>query len=141
MLLRLFVLTPPQGKSLECSVCGHTWFQSPGKLFTLKPGFEFTAFADRERVVNNLKAGRAADFAGAAKLYVGNLSFDMDEAGLGELFGGCGEVGDVAIVRDDTGRSRGFAFVTMVTVEGGKKGEEMDGKEVMGREIQVRQPN
>ena len=72
---------------------------------------------------------------------MGNLSFDAGEDDLQKLFEACGEVGDVSIVRDDGGRSRGFAFVTMVTEEGGRKGEEMDGNDFMGRDVQIRQPN
>ncbi|GMI01208.1 hypothetical protein TrLO_g9507 [Triparma laevis f. longispina] len=133
-----------RGKYLECGVCGHNWYQSRGKLFTLKPGFEFIKFSDLElnRVQNNLKNGRPADFTGRSKLYVGNLSFGVSEDDLITLFSPFGEVGDISIVRDDTGRSRGFAFVTMVEEEGGEKAREgMDGKEVDGRVLQVREPN
>ena len=70
---------------------------------------------------NNLKNNRPADFTGKSKLYVGNLSFNIKEEDLTEIFGKFGEVGDCSIVRDETGRSRGFAFVTMVEEEGGKK--------------------
>lgn len=97
--------------------------------------------AARERVKKNLAAGREADFVGDAKLYVGNLSFNVSDADLMEYFSKAGEVGDVNIVRDDTGRSRGFAFVTMVTKEGGQKAnEELDGTELMGRDLQIREP-
>ena len=48
------------------------------------------------------------------KIYVGNLSFDTTEDSLRELFGQHGDVDEVSIVTDrDTGRSRGFSFVTM----------------------------
>ncbi len=48
------------------------------------------------------------------KIYVGNLSFDTTEDSLRELFGQHGDVDEVAIISDrDTGRSRGFGFVTM----------------------------
>jgi RNA recognition motif-containing protein len=52
------------------------------------------------------------------KLYVGNLSYDVTEAELRGAFGADGRnVSEVAIVMDrDTGRPRGFAFVTMATV-------------------------
>ena len=53
-----------------------------------------------------------------------------------------GDVGSASIVCDrETGRSRGFAFITMNTEEGGNKGCEMDGMEAYGRNIQVRRPN
>lgn len=48
------------------------------------------------------------------KIYVGNLSFQTTEDQLRDLFGAHGEVDDVAIISDrETGRSRGFGFVTM----------------------------
>ena len=51
-----------------------------------------------------------------SKLYVGNLHFDATEGALRACFAECGEVAELRIVTDrDTGRSRGFAFVTMKT--------------------------
>ena len=48
------------------------------------------------------------------RLYVGNLSFDTQADAVRTLFSEVGEVTDVHIVMDrETGRSRGFAFVTM----------------------------
>jgi len=57
-----------------------------------------------------------------------------------EVFAQMGTVGDVALVRDEQGRNRGFGFITMRTKEGGEKAmEELDGTEVMGRNIAVRE--
>lgn len=48
------------------------------------------------------------------KLYVGNLPYSATEDELRTLFGECGTVEDVAVIVDrDTGRSKGFGFVTM----------------------------
>ncbi len=48
------------------------------------------------------------------KIYVGNLSFNTTEHSLRELFGQHGDVDEVSIITDrETGRSRGFSFVTM----------------------------
>lgn len=50
------------------------------------------------------------------KLYVGNLPFTAGEQDLQELFGQCGQVESVSVMRDAaTGRARGFAFVEMGT--------------------------
>jgi RNA recognition motif-containing protein len=51
-----------------------------------------------------------------SKLYVGNLSYDTTEDKLRELLSGAGTVEAVDIIKDrDTGRAKGFAFVTMST--------------------------
>ncbi|GLJ08837.1 hypothetical protein SUGI_0096880 [Cryptomeria japonica] len=53
-----------------------------------------------------------------AKLYVGNLPFDVNAQMLGELFEEAGQVLDVNLITDrETGNSRGFGFVTMSTAE------------------------
>ena len=47
-------------------------------------------------------------------MYVGNLPLDVNEMELRELFATHGQVDDVALIMDrETGRPRGFAFVTM----------------------------
>lgn len=52
------------------------------------------------------------------KLYVGNLSYQVGEAQLQELFSRAGEVESVRVIRDQaTGQARGFAFVEMATDE------------------------
>lgn len=49
-----------------------------------------------------------------SKLYVGNLSYGTTEDGLRELFAKAGTVVAVDMIKDrDTGRTKGFAFVTM----------------------------
>lgn len=48
------------------------------------------------------------------KIYVGNMSFNTTQDALRDLFGQHGGVGEVAVVTDrETGRPRGFGFVTM----------------------------
>ena len=48
------------------------------------------------------------------KLYVGNLPYNTTENELKDLFGEAGVVTDVIVIKDrNTGRSKGFAFVTM----------------------------
>jgi RNA recognition motif-containing protein len=54
------------------------------------------------------------------KLYVGNLSFDITERTLRELFEPFGTVSEVKLIMDrETGQSRGFGFVTMGNVSEG----------------------
>ena len=73
------------------------------------------------------------------RLYVGNLSYDASESDLFELFNGVGQVKNCeVVVNNRTQRSKGFAFVTMASVEQTKRAvDELNGKEFMGRQLQV----
>lgn len=72
------------------------------------------------------------------KIYVGNMSFKTTEDSLHALFSNYGEVQEVAIVNDrETGRPRGFAFVTMDD-EGAKQAiEALNGNEFEGRTLNI----
>ena len=73
------------------------------------------------------------------KLYVGNLSFETTENDLQDMFEQHGKVAEVALMMDrTTGRSRGFAFVTMNdATEGNAAMSAFNGKEVQGRTLTV----
>ena len=73
------------------------------------------------------------------KLYVGNLSFDMKQADLEQMFSQVGQVEEVAIIMDrETNRSKGFGFVTMASDEDARKAiAEFDGKDCSGRALKV----
>jgi len=74
-----------------------------------------------------------------ARLFVGNISYQMTEDELRDTFGEFGEVSDVHIVTDrETGRSRGFAFVEMGDDGDAEKAiEALNGKDVEGRSLTV----
>lgn len=78
----------------------------------------------------------------AGRLYIGNLPFSITNSQLAELFAEAGTVASVEIVYDRvTGRSRGFAFVTMESVEDAKEAIRMfDGSQVGGRTAKVNFP-
>ena len=73
------------------------------------------------------------------RLYVGSLSYDTTDAGLGELFATAGTVVSAEVISDRySGRSKGFGFVEMETDEGAEKAvAEFNGKTLDGREITV----
>jgi len=73
------------------------------------------------------------------KLYIGNLPFSASEDDLRDAFEQFGEVEDVAVVMDrETGRPRGFAFVTMPNDEEGKAAiEGMNDQDFGGRALKV----
>jgi RNA recognition motif-containing protein len=73
------------------------------------------------------------------KLFVGNLSYNVEETALHELFAQHGAVVSAVIPKDrDTGRPRGFAFVEMedqAAAEAAIRG--LDGMQFAGREMKV----
>lgn len=73
------------------------------------------------------------------RLYVGNLSFDSSAESVREAFQAFGEISDVHLVSDrETGRSRGFAFVTMGSdAEAQKAIAETNGALLDGRPLRV----
>ena len=72
-------------------------------------------------------------------IYVGNLSTDVTEEEIQELFGKIGEVVSVKLITDRfTGEPRGFGFVEMKTNQESLAAiEELDGKEVKGKNLIV----
>jgi cold-inducible RNA-binding protein len=74
-----------------------------------------------------------------SKIYVGNLSFKTTEDGLRQTFGQFGTVTDIYVATDrETGRPRGFAFVTMGTAEEAKAAiDKMNGTDLDGRALTV----
>jgi cold-inducible RNA-binding protein len=74
-----------------------------------------------------------------SKLYVGNMSFKTSEDDLRNAFGQYGSITDVYIANDrETGRPRGFAFVTFSTeAESKVAAEKMNGVDLDGRQLTV----
>ena len=72
-------------------------------------------------------------------MYVGNLSFDASFEDIKSLFEAHGGVEDVFIVKDrESGRPRGFAFVTMETKEAMDTAiEALNGEEFLGRPLVI----
>jgi len=75
----------------------------------------------------------------AKKLYVGNLSWDTNDQGLRQSFEQFGEVEDAVVISDrDTGRSRGFGFITFSDDDAAREAvSQMDGTMLDGRNIKV----
>ena len=73
------------------------------------------------------------------KLYVGNLSYQVDSSELEQMFGQYGQVTSAQIINDrDTGRSKGFGFVEMSSdTEAQAAIEALNGQEHGGRALTV----
>jgi len=72
-------------------------------------------------------------------IYVGNLSHQTTEDDLRQAFEAFGQVESVNIIKDRfSGESRGFGFVEIASKEEAQKAiEEMNGKDLMGRAVNV----
>lgn len=72
-------------------------------------------------------------------LYVSNLSFQVNDDDLMNLFTPYGQVTSAKVIKDrETGRSRGFGFVEMPADEDAKKAiKELEGKPINGRALSV----
>lgn len=73
------------------------------------------------------------------KIYVGNLSYSLDESSLRVSFEEFGEITDVAFPKDRvTGRPRGFAFITFADSKAADAALKLDGQEIAGRKVVVK---
>ena len=72
-------------------------------------------------------------------IYVGNLSYRMDDKELEAVFSKFGVVKSAKVIMDrETGKSKGFGFIEMETAEAGAKAiEALNGKESEGRTLRV----
>ncbi|KAE8771218.1 cp31AHv protein [Hordeum vulgare] len=79
------------------------------------------------------------DSGSSFRIYVGNLPWQVDDSRLVELFSEHGKVVDARVVYDrDTGRSRGFGFVTMASQEELDDAiAALDGQSLEGRALRV----
>lgn len=73
------------------------------------------------------------------KLYVGNLSYNLRDSDLEDMFAAHGTVQSAQVIMDrDTGRSKGFGFVEMTNDQEAQDAiSAMNGKEVDGRSLTV----
>ena len=73
-----------------------------------------------------------------ARTFVGNLSWNTSDSDLSALFAAHGDVVDATVIADrDTGRSRGFGFVTVETDNAADVMRTLDGQEIDGYAIRV----
>ena len=73
------------------------------------------------------------------QLYVGNLSYRASDSELKVFFSTFGEIDTIRVIKDRrTGRSKGFAFITYVNLDGAKKALTSHEQDFMGRALIVR---
>ncbi|HEX2666866.1 MAG TPA: RNA-binding protein [Gammaproteobacteria bacterium] len=72
------------------------------------------------------------------KLYVGNFPFSVDESQLREIFSQYGEISELNLIMDrDSGRPKGFGFITFASQQSAEKALEQNGKDMGGRALRV----
>jgi RNA recognition motif-containing protein len=73
------------------------------------------------------------------QIYVGNMNYQTTQEAIESLFGEFGEVQSVKLITDrDTGRAKGFGFVTMDDSAAAQSAiEELNGKEFEGRTLRI----
>ena len=73
-----------------------------------------------------------------SKIYVGNLSYDTTEDGLRDYFAQYGTIEHAKLIVDfNTGRSKGFAFITFASDEEGEAALAANGVDLDGRRLNV----
>ncbi|XVE56809.1 hypothetical protein DITRI_Ditri04bG0040600 [Diplodiscus trichospermus] len=85
------------------------------------------------------QAFRRMSTSPSSKLFVGGISYQTDDQSLKEAFSKYGEVIDARVIVDrDTGRSRGFGFVTYTSTEDASSAlQALDGQDLHGRRVRV----
>jgi len=72
------------------------------------------------------------------KLYVGNFPYSVDETQLRGIFAQYGDISDLKLIMDrDTGRPKGFGFITFATQAAADEALEQNGKDLGGRPLKV----
>ncbi|XP_039058080.1 glycine-rich RNA-binding protein 4, mitochondrial-like [Hibiscus syriacus] len=82
---------------------------------------------------------RSMSTSPSSKLFVGGISYQTDDQSLREAFSKYGEVIDAKIIVDrETGRSKGFGFVSYSSTEDASSAiQALDGRELNGRQVKV----
>ncbi|KAI3469154.1 hypothetical protein Pfo_025817 [Paulownia fortunei] len=101
-----------------------------------KPGFQLHSAVESITVEEDVEKTQKTD--NRRKLFVLNLPWSFSVADIKKLFGECGTVADVEIIKQKDGKNRGFAFVTMASGEEAQAAiEKYDSYELVGRIIRV----
>jgi len=80
----------------------------------------------------------AASTNGGTTLYIGNLSYSITKTQLETAFENFGNITNSRIIRDrQTGRSKGFGFISFSRPSDANKALSMDGTELRGRQVRV----
>ncbi|KAJ4974733.1 hypothetical protein NE237_007907 [Protea cynaroides] len=92
-----------------------------------------------ELSASNPSIFQAIRLMSSSKLFIGGLSYSTDDQSLREAFGAYGEVIEARVIMDrETGRSRGFGFVSFTSGEEASSAiQALDGQDLHGRRVRV----
>ncbi|XP_075151726.1 RNA-binding protein 39-like protein Caper [Haematobia irritans] len=95
--------------------------------------------AEKNRIANAVPTFTPKNHTGPMRLYVGSLHFDITEDMLRGIFEPFGKIDTIQLIMDtETGRSKGYGFITYHNAEDAKKAlEQLNGFELAGRPMKV----
>ncbi|XP_061388524.1 RNA-binding protein 39 [Musca vetustissima] len=95
--------------------------------------------AEKNRIANAVPTFTPKNHTGPMRLYVGSLHFNITEDMLRGIFEPFGKIDSIQLIMDtETGRSKGYGFITYHNAEDAKKAlEQLNGFELAGRPMKV----
>ena len=91
-------------------------------------------------IIRRARGGRSSSVeSNSEQIYIGNLPYRVNERDLREYFAGYGRIKSIRVVKDrNTGRSKGYGFITYASANEAKKALVEHGREMDGRGMVVR---
>mmetsp|Transcript_2727 Transcript_2727/g.8583 ORF Transcript_2727/g.8583 Transcript_2727/m.8583 type:complete len:205 (-) Transcript_2727:159-773(-) len=102
------------GRRVRCSVCGNEWFQTVARLRELFTDFELEPYNETRRATYQAELeerGKPSSARATTTLFVANLPFGATVDDLVGLFEAFVDDPGVTIIKDSSGRSKGYGFV------------------------------
>eukprot|EP01038_Epipyxis_sp_PR26KG_P006025 gene6025-8297_t len=107
-----------KGTRVKCSICDKDWFQTVERLMKTDSSHQIVKMPDHKitEVKRILADKNVPKYPRVDKIgiFIGNLPYDFGEKEIGDLFGEYG-VTNVALVRDNEGQSKGYAFLEVAS--------------------------
>nr|GMD65477.1 nucleolin 1 [Ipomoea batatas] len=104
---------------------------------TPKKGADVKMVDAPEKKVPKTPVTPKAESQGSKSLFMGNLSWSIEQADVENFFKDCGEVKDVRFASHPDGTFKGYGHVEFTTSEAALKALELNGQELMGREVKL----
>lgn len=128
------------GIKVQCEICGNVWYQTAKRLNSVYSHFELVPYPEEMKALWTGVNGERKRREGAVVLFVANLPYNCAERDISDFFAYRGVADPITqLARSPDGRSRGFAFVEVVSQRDAEKAiDDLDGVKFRGRPIVVR---